>query len=384
MANNTYLMQVHNICDIKLRHYPRKYPIPKFKTRFPFKRNPIDLTVADSDKLHQWLYKQFPTSYISEENYRKLAITSVLTVAYLYPLCHLKDRYYHILQHMIYFFIMDDNTEEPWGRLNSMDNMAECRRVWAQVKTLVANISGHQISSSSPVVDDDDGRMEPYVRIIRPTFTNIFQSLNGQQWLRFADSWLDYCTANVEENQTKGQQRFVSVNQVLILRRKTIGLIPTVLSLEYAYNIEIHESEWLDPRMQLLLQLLNDHIIYINDLFSFEKELKSNIIVKSNTMGTGSHQSLDDDRQVLPQMANTVAQTAVELNCSIPDAQTVICKRIEQLEIEMIKLVVDWEQSSVNDGQSLSPGVRQFISGQLYMPGGNYRSSLGVDRYNKF
>ncbi|XP_054161308.1 uncharacterized protein LOC128959391, partial [Oppia nitens] len=365
-----------NICDIKLRHYPVRYPIPKLTTRLPFKRNPLDITVG-GDELNRWLYRQFPTSHISVNKYMKQVFTAKLCTAYYYPKCLDRDRYYHMLQHMIYYYIMDDKTDEPSGPLNN-NNMDECRRVWSQVAKLFADIS-------SGGGGGEGDRMESYVREIQPTFTDIYRSFNGQQWSRFVDTWLDYVNGNIEQNEAKNQ-RFASLDQLLKNRRKTAGVIPTTLTLEYAYKFELPEPDWLDPRMQTLIQLATDQIILVNDLFSFEKEIMANIGQQSLTTGTGSsfiHNDYNNDSHILPQMANTVAITAVKHKCSILESQTNIIRRIEQLESEILKLVIDWETGG-RQSLPLSPGARQFINGLLYMVGGNCRYSLGCDRYNNF
>ncbi|XP_054158218.1 uncharacterized protein LOC128956525 [Oppia nitens] len=293
-----------------------------------------------------------------------------------------------MLQFMVYFVIMDDKNDEPAGPLG-IENWDECCRVWSQVPKLVASIGGNgsdgsngdQISNSSSSIGSQVPAVEPYVSQIEPTFTDIYRSFTSQQWRRFVDNWLDYGSGNVEQNAYNGRW-FSSVDQLLKNRRKTAGVIPTTITLDYAYKFELPERDWLDPRMQTLIQLATDQIILVNDLFSFEKELMANIgqLPVTTTTGTGSD---DADRQVLPQMANTVAITAVQRNCPIVEAQTVIIDTIEQLESEIIKLVIDWETGG-RQSLPLSTGARQFINGLLYMAGGNYMFSIGCDRYNKF
>ncbi|XP_054158198.1 uncharacterized protein LOC128956505 [Oppia nitens] len=287
-----------------------------------------------------------------------------------------------MLQHMIYYFIMDDKTDEPSGPLNS-DNIDECRRVWSQVAKLFADITNGGDSVGGGVGGGGGNCMEPYVEVIEPTFTDIYRSLNGQQWSRFVNSWLDYVNGNVEQNEVKNQ-RFASVDQLLMNRRKTAGVIPTTLTLDYANKFELPEPDYLDPRMQTLIQLATDNIVLVNDLFSFEKEIMANIGQQTLTTGTGSSISDDDiHTEILPQMANTVAITAVKLNCSVLESQTNIIGRIEQLESDIIKLVIDWETGG-RQSLPLSTGARQFINGILYMVSGNCRFSLGCDRYNSF
>ncbi|XP_054156512.1 uncharacterized protein LOC128954919 [Oppia nitens] len=432
--NNNLRYVAHNRCDKQLRQYPLKYPLPKFTTRLPFKRNPLDLTI-DSETLADWSYRQFPTSQISAKNYRNVVMVSKILMAFYYPTITSEDSYYHLLQDLIFIFIMDDNTEESWGQHNGQQ-MDKCREVWTQHISMFAVANGHQSNPNTLPVD----QMEPFIRAIIPTFEAYSRQMSAEQWKRFVGARLEFAAANIEETELlrKNGGRFTSLEEKLRIHRRTIGLKPTLLSITYGLDIDLPERDWSDPCMKQLVSLVVDYCIYVNDIFSFEKELITSIktILKTTTtttttnvnvgdtnitygIGTGiTIQSLTNNDnhtewEALKQLSNIVAMIAIERKCSIPMAQMIVGKHIEQLDKQIIQLVYDWtagphdynnnnnngdctvdderdgscgsgDDGCGGDGQrlsSLSPGGIEFVRALLYMPGAIFRSSGACDRY---
>ncbi|XP_054158193.1 uncharacterized protein LOC128956501 [Oppia nitens] len=270
--------------------------------------------------------------------------------------------------------------------------MDDCRRVFAQMPCLLADISAdtdhcqqqQDNTTTTPVIEG----LEPYVRQIRPTFADIYSRFSGQQWQRFVDAWIDYADGNVASNAVIAENgRFGSLDEFWRIRRQTIGTLITTMIIMYTdadddddndnNNLELPERDWLDPRMQQLLELTKDHMICSNDLFSFEKEL----LAISADMTTTIIDGTDRDRHALAQMSNIVAMTAIDRQCSISEAQLIIVELFDKLDGKIIELVRDWEQC--NGGQPLSPGARQFIRGLLYFLGGMYRTNTNSDRYHR-
>ncbi|XP_054156500.1 uncharacterized protein LOC128954910 [Oppia nitens] len=427
----------HNICDKKLRQYPLKYPLPKFITQLPFKRNPLDLTI-DAETLAEWSYRQFPTSQISAKNYHNVVMVATILMAFYYPTLTSEESYYHLLQDLIFIFIMDDNTEESWGQHNGQ-HMDKCREVWTQQISMFAVANGDQSNPNTLPVD----QMEPFIRAIIPTFEAYSRQMSAEQWKRFVGARLEFAAANIEETELlrKNGGRFTSLEEKLKIRRRTVGLKPTLLSVTYGLDIDLPEREWSDPRMKQLVSLVVDYCIYANDIFSFEKELITGIktILKTTTsittttttngnsghtngingdtngtdIGTGhTIQSLTNndkhtELEALKQLSNIVAMIAIERKCSIPMAQMIVGKHIEHLDKQIIQLVYDWsagrhaydggtdnddddgdgsdgDDGCGGDGQRLSAlslGGIEFVRALLYMPGGIFRSSGVCDRY---
>ncbi|XP_054156861.1 uncharacterized protein LOC128955234 [Oppia nitens] len=343
-------------------------------------------------------------------------------MSYYYPTLTSEDSYYHMLQDTIFTFLMDDHTEESWRQHNGQQ-MDKCRLVWTQMTSMFAvAASGHQSNPNTLPVD----RMEPFIGAIIPTFQTYFRQMSAEQWTRFVSARLEFAAGNIEETEILRQNggRFASFDEKLRIRRKTVGLKPTLLSVTYGLDIDLPERDWSDPRMKQLVSLVVDYCIHTNDIFSFEKELVNGVktILKTTTtttttttngndvndidIGTGytilssTDSANHTEYEAMKQLTNTVAMIAIERQCSLPEAQLIVAEKIGQLDKQIVQLIYDWTAHDCNNnngncggtdasggsssGQqlsSLSPGGHEFLRALIYMPGGIYRGSECCDRY---
>ncbi|XP_054158744.1 uncharacterized protein LOC128957049 [Oppia nitens] len=378
-----------NNCDKKLRYYPCKYPVPKFTTAFLFSRCPIDIT--HEHLLRQWADKQFRGSQISAKIYGKLESVSLMP-AFILPYCPRVDKYYTMVQMFMYFFILDDHNEEDWGQ--AID-LVSCRRVWGQVMALLRSIG---TGRSAGYYD----QFRSYVRSGYEIFYEIYRSYNSDQWLRFVQVWDDYCAGNVEERQLFDDRHGspVTLNEILEIRKKAAGVRTCFVVLEYLHDYVLPETDWLDPRLQQLMDLTVLHILYVNDLFSFNKELVSvgKLLAKLSTDGTNGLDLVDindiDESTILRHMySNTVAVTAVNEGCSIQEAMQTIIDKVIECELDIIRIAKQWispvsghQQQQESRSCPVDPvpccwQTKSFILSLIAQCSGNYKSNTVTDRY---
>ncbi|CAG2121964.1 unnamed protein product, partial [Medioppia subpectinata] len=63
--------------------------------------------------------------------------------------------------------------------------------------------------------------------------------------------------------------------------------------IEYSDEIHVPDNEWSDPRIARLRDLCNLSIVYINDVYSFEKELnEQNGVLERMLVNTVAYHSL--------------------------------------------------------------------------------------------
>ena len=128
--------------------------------------------------------------------------------------------------------------------------------------------------------------------------------------------------------------------------------------IEYADNILVAEDELCDPKMERLHTLMSDIFVYVNDLFSFEKE----IIQHSGR---------------LDKTFNLVALISRLEECDIGLAMQRLADMIRETERQIKKL----EKELVDDRNCSD--VRKTLIGRMnYFVGGNHKVSTVLDRYN--
>lgn len=138
------------------------------------------------------------------------------------------------------------------------------------------------------------------------------------------------------------------------------GAMQTSLSLiEYAEQIDITDQQWYDDRFQRLMDLCSLCAIYVNDVYSFEKEY------------------LEQNGDMSKMILNIVGFHVIKYKCSIEEAFERSLDIIRERESEY-KTLAD---SLVND-DSLSDESKKFVECVTAVNGGNYGISIHCNRYN--
>ena len=144
------------------------------------------------------------------------------------------------------------------------------------------------------------------------------------------------------------------------IRIKSIGFRPSVQFIEYADDLFVPDEDWNDPRMQSLFDMMSEIFVFVNDFFSFEKEVIQ----------------LNGD---LSQMFNLVALISRLDDIPIASALEKLADMIRDME-NRIRVA---ENILLND-PNVSGVTKTFIGKMNYFIGANHKVSTVLDRYNKF
>lgn len=129
--------------------------------------------------------------------------------------------------------------------------------------------------------------------------------------------------------------------------------------MEYSMGISISDQVWYDNRVQRLMDLCNQCAIFVNDVYSFEKEY------------------IEANHDMNKMLANIVGFHVLKYECSVEDAIKKSLVTIEEYECKFKKLA----DSLVND-QGSSAECKTFIDGLTAVIAGNFAYSTQCKRYN--
>ena len=129
--------------------------------------------------------------------------------------------------------------------------------------------------------------------------------------------------------------------------------------IEYVYDIAVPDSVWNDERWDKMLDIASVLTIYVNDIYSFEKELR--------------------EEGDINRLFNAVAFIAVKDKLPIDSAMTKLADMIVQKEMELI----DIENEIMADEDCLEV-TRTFFHHVNHVMGGHWEVCKYLDRYNKF
>lgn len=142
------------------------------------------------------------------------------------------------------------------------------------------------------------------------------------------------------------------------MRHKTIGFPFYFHLIEYADQLYVPEPDWNDIRFQKLLELAATHVIFVNDFFSYEKEMRE----QNNEHG---------------KVFNPVSLIIQIEGLSVGKAFESLAKIIGDLEKEI--LIVENE---ILCDESFSKDTRTFIERMNYLMGGHFKVYSNV--FNRY
>ena len=134
-------------------------------------------------------------------------------------------------------------------------------------------------------------------------------------------------------------------------------MYPTIAILEYSDNFSLTDEEWNDHDFQHFLFMVNQCIIWHNDIISFEKEW------------------LDQNKN-LKRMINVVALTSILDNSPIQEAMDKIATEYHQIEAKTMAAKNKVLESGI------SQNAKEFCDRTAYMIGANFYCGYNSARYN--
>jgi hypothetical protein len=138
------------------------------------------------------------------------------------------------------------------------------------------------------------------------------------------------------------------------------GAMDSVFALlDYAEGLHVPDKEWDDPRVQQLRDLCNKSVIFMNDVYSFEKELH------------------DQNGCVERLVTNLVAYHVVREGMSIKEAIVKMVDINGQIEIDFQNI-----SEEVFGDDLICNDTKQYIQALKAMIPGNILMSTMLNRYN--
>ncbi|ROV94058.1 hypothetical protein VMCG_08230 [Cytospora schulzeri] len=160
---------------------------------------------------------------------------------------------------------------------------------------------------------------------------------------RFIDSWEDYLHGVAQQAEDRHASYVRDVDSYLQVRRKTVGVIPSLNMLEMGMDIPDEVME--HPVIRELMSLGSDLVFISNDILSYNKEQASG----------------DDQRNIVTIVMREQAlgvQQAIDWAGQLHDSKT---ERFNELYLQIPRWggPLDWEV------QTFMHGVAQLVSGNV-------------------
>lgn len=130
--------------------------------------------------------------------------------------------------------------------------------------------------------------------------------------------------------------------------------------IEYSENIYIPDQVWQDQRIQHLMDLCNLSTVFVNDVYSFEKEY------------------LEQNQDMRKMIVTIVGFHVIKGKCSVEEAIVKSLHIIKNYESQYKELA----DSLIND-EDISADTKKFIECVTAINGGNFALSIHTVRYNR-
>ncbi|CAG2106248.1 unnamed protein product [Medioppia subpectinata] len=311
----------------------RKYPVPEAVVSImPYERNPQHGVQPLTVQAQQWV---FETSLFSQQKFKRISGTTEFT-DYFWPFCSNPDRYEILIKLIVNLFVLDDHLETPYGDIDR--RVPEAEAIFGQLYRVYDKLLQPTDSAGQPEsVPFHDWK--PYVLGAYAIYD------------KWTDGMVEEC-AHLQHNKV-----FDNLDEFFEVREKSVAILMIYHLIEYAENLFVPESEWLNPIVQQLLQKLSRLAVICNDMYSLEKEL------------------MDAGNKGPSGVYNCVAVFAQMQNISLEESMTHWSKEFKDLETIIVKLsdeilAADWA----------SPDTRRFVRSAMYATGGHWKVSTMLDR----
>ncbi|CAG2171173.1 unnamed protein product [Oppiella nova] len=336
----------------------RKYPIPAHQCLFPAHINPF---MNDKQKMADIMDWWYGYSMLPKEHYWSKVSQAMSTYTYcFYPFTKSMDRYENIVKWVGYVFVWDDHNDTPQGEFG--ENLSDAIPVHRQYLEAVERLQSMYVpdgeSRDKPFIGMSGWR--PYVLCVYAVVETVLNAMNRAQRRRFLASWRLYLNGQHRENELVMNSESLDFDGVTKLRMAT-GSMDTFISLiEYSVEVCVPDGDWDDPRVRQLRDLCNKSVVFMNDVYSFEKELR------------------DQNGCVEGLVTNSVAYYVVREGMAIPEAISKMIGINGDIEREF-KAISD----DVYSDDDISADTKVFVRALTAMMPGNIVLSQTLLRYNK-
>ncbi|CAG2105917.1 unnamed protein product [Medioppia subpectinata] len=284
----------------------RKYPILEHTIPQKWRECPYLFNDAKMSEVVEWWFEY---SQFTRPNFEKRCGDSMAKFAALfYPDCKSMDRFQRIVQVFGYLLIWDDHNDQLNGQINRCESVGLplidqyrqcCDRLKMQFKITDQDGKGAKFMDMS--------RWKPYVLCVYAMAESMMQSMPATQRRRFITSWGKYLDGQESENRMMDRQESVELDDIIQTRMGSAAMDFIMQIIEYSDEIQVPDSEWCDPRIARLRDLCNLCMIYVNDVYSFEKELnEQNGVLERMRINLVAYHSLREGITIAAAMAKTL------------------------------------------------------------------------------
>ncbi|KAJ6639849.1 (+)-T-muurolol synthase ((2E,6E)-farnesyl diphosphate cyclizing), partial [Pseudolycoriella hygida] len=237
-----------------------KYVPPKFTSIFEYHANPY---VKRIDLTNEWMDWMFQFSLIPKDHYeRRIREASILTASYLYPCCKDIYKFQRIVKWIAFLFIFDDINDLGRDQKVTQQLIDEVVKCVERLEAIYVNDKDHKISLVG---------CKPFIVCIYFVVEDILLDFNLQQRKSFLAEWKSFIKANAAENELVEKQA-LDFDEICRVRLRSAGIETLFSLIEYSEKIHLDDQFMQDERFQRLKDLCNLCVIFVNDLYSFEKE----------------------------------------------------------------------------------------------------------------
>ncbi len=206
----------------------------------------------------------------------------------------------------------------------------------------------HAIFDKVSTAEMMDHPFWPGIADLRATFE---RDMPPRVYERFQAAWVDWFAYAKEENRYRKGLIYPTLAEYLRIRRNTIGMIPSVIAIEYFLGLDLTDVLESDPDLGTMGKAAVEHILLVNDLFSFRAEVFA-----------GDHSNIV--ALLLRTQANSLQEAVDTTTGMIHDADQALVDVSDRLR-----------------DRHPDPAVRAYIDAVNQMAAGNLRWSLETTRY---
>jgi pentalenene synthase len=159
---------------------------------------------------------------------------------------------------MGWFFLFDDQFDLPDDE-HPEAALEACRDVIRLV----------QMPASVPVLSAD---APPIVTAFADCWRRLTEGMTPDWVRRTAHLWVDYLEGNYTEIAARRHPGALDFATHLAVRRKTIGIRPSLALGEWIDRIDIPPLAWYSSHLEAMRVITIDTVTYVNEIFSFDKD----------------------------------------------------------------------------------------------------------------
>ncbi|KAF9232893.1 isoprenoid synthase domain-containing protein [Melanogaster broomeanus] len=233
--------------------------------------------------------------------------------------------------------------------------------------------AGHDISIS--VLADPDGpRPEyPYAAMLYDLLSRLRETSTPGAYKRFIRAFEGWSSSQVTQSRNRSQDRMLSVEEFIHMRRATIGGAMVEAVIEYSLDLDLPDEVFENPIIQAMSVATNDLMTWPNDLCSFNKEQSDGdyqnlVFCIMHERNIGLQGAIDVLTEMLAQRVDEYIELKSKLPSFGPEADKELARYLHALE-NFVQGTVLWYYLSPRYFRGVDVTNRENLVVPLFEPG---------------